>query len=199
MKTKGRLFIVSAPSGAGKSSLINAVLAEWQGEYPLERVVTFTSKVPRHCERDGIDYHFITPEQFERKAQEGFFLEWSGAYGAYYGTPNSILKGMELGTSYILIIDRVGAEQVLHKVPGAILIWITVSSIEELESRLVLRETETKAQIKSRIERARIEISAEKNEPFYHHYVENSDFSAAKLKIFSILLNTLNSSDRNSL
>ena len=79
----GKLFIISAPSGAGKTTLVTALINDIGKSHALERVVTYTSKAPRSAEVNGVDYHFVTPEQFEGYIAAGFFLEWSTAYGTY--------------------------------------------------------------------------------------------------------------------
>lgn len=192
MKAKNKLFIVSAPSGAGKSSLVSAVLATLGNQHVLERVITYTSRQPREGEREGVDYYFIAPGEFEAKIQKGFFIEWSAVYGSYYGTPQYIVEGLGLGKSYILVIDRVGAGQIIRSMPETVLIWITAPSLEVLCNRLRGRGTETEAQIMGRMNRAKIEINEEKKEPFYRYYVINDDFDATKLKIIFIILNELN-------
>src|SRR3990167_6495680 len=101
----GKIFIISAPSGAGKSTLVAATLANLEKEWPIERVVTYTSKNPRNNEVPGQDYHFIKVDEFERRIKQGFFLEWSNAYGTYYGSPRSIVNQVANGYSYIGIID----------------------------------------------------------------------------------------------
>lgn len=191
MAKKGKLFIVSAPSGAGKSTLVQAVIDLMQGQNPIERVITYTSKVPRLGEEHGRDYHFISSHEFEEKAKSGFFLEWSTAYGAYYGTPSSIIEGCAVGKSYILIIDREGARQIVKSIPDVVLIWISVPTMEALAHRLKSRGTENEAQVERRLARAKFEIDEEKKSPFYKHYVENNDFNEAKLKIFLIIKNEL--------
>lgn len=191
MKAKNKLFIVSAPSGAGKSSLVAAVLETVGNQHALERVITYTSRQPRAGEVEGVDYHFIASCEFEARIKAGFFIEWSAAYGTYYGTPRYITEGLERDTSYILVIDRIGAGQIVKSIPEAVLIWITVPSLEVLLDRLKGRGTETEEQIMRRMSRAKVEIDEEEKEPFYRYYVINDDFDATKSKVILIILSEL--------
>lgn len=181
----GKLFIISAPSGAGKTTLVTATLERLQSKWPLERVVTYTSKQPRHNERDGIDYHFISPQDFQERIDHGFFLEWSSAYQTYYGSPRSIITERAKGRSFIMIIDRVGAERVKQLVHDALLIWIAPPSFKELQRRLENRATETKDQIARRLERARVEIALENQNPLYDFTIINDDFHTAQQELES--------------
>jgi len=91
--SNAKLFIVSACSGAGKTTLVNAVIENLRKkQVPIERVITYTTKQPRAGEVDGRDYHFVSVEDFQRKIQEGFFIEYSEAYGNYYGSPKSLFE-----------------------------------------------------------------------------------------------------------
>ncbi len=191
MAVRGTLFVVSAPSGAGKTSLINAVLAELKSKYAIDRVITYTSKAPRSCEVNGVDYHFVTKEEFELLMQKGFFLENSTDYTAYYGTPAAIKNELASGKSLILIVDRRGARQVLDHVSDAILIWIHTGSVDELHKRLRDRGTETDAQISQRIMRAHIEIEAEKTESLYPHHILNDNFDDAVHRLKTVILSEM--------
>lgn len=183
----GKLFIISAPSGAGKTTLVNAVIERYGLHYDLERVITYTSKKPRTTEQHGRDYHFVSPIEFEQKIRQGFFMEWSGAYEAYYGSPRDVLNWLTRGKSFILIIDRFGAEQILKMHPAAVSIWVYTRSIDELQARLVNRNTETTDHIERRLARAKNEILAEIHEPMYKYHVLNHDFEVAVDKIFTII------------
>lgn len=176
---RGSLFIVSAPSGAGKTSLIEAVLGDLKSTHSIDRVITYTTKEPRSGEVHGKDYYFISKELFEIRIKEGFFLEWSTDYSAYYGTPASISQDLERGMSLVLIIDRKGAQQILAKIPAAVLIWIYTADLGELERRLRGRGTETESQIAHRFERAKVEIELEKVQSLYSCHILNDNFLEA--------------------
>lgn len=184
----GTLFILSAPSGAGKTSLINEVIqSNDYRQLPLERIVTYTTKKPRHTEQDGRDYHFLSVEEFEQKIAQGYFLEWSNAYGAYYGSPNHIFEKLARGISCILILDRTGAREAYKKIPQACLIWIQ-AELDLLKKRLLIRGTDTPEQIEKRINLARMEIEAEKSEKLFHHYLINNDFNDSILCLKEIIV-----------
>jgi guanylate kinase len=174
---KHSLIIVSAPSGAGKTTLV-ARLVELLGvTHGLKRLVTYATRAPRAGEIPGQDYIFISPQEFEQKIQAGFFLEWSGALGTQYGTGRDIMDHLTQGPG-VLILDQDGARK-LKKPLGATLIWVTVPSIEILEQRLRARGTENDAQITRRMARAAQEIAREKQEKLYDHHVENDDLELA--------------------
>lgn len=187
-KHQGKLFIVSGPSGVGKTTVVSCFLKRYQHLYNAHRVVTYTTKQPRNTEVDGIDYHFITEFDFQQKIESGFFLEWSGEYGALYGTPISVLQDLVSGISKILIIDRVGASQIISKYPGAILVWITVSSDDLLLKRLISRKTESLEQVQLRFSLAQKEIELERKNSMYDYYVQNDDLDAAVLNFYNIVV-----------
>lgn len=183
----GKLFIISAPSGAGKTTLVNALIDRYGFHYNIERVITYTSKKPRVSDRHGVDYHFVRPEEFELKIAQGFFMEWSGAYEAYYGSPRHVLDHVALGRSFLLIIDRAGAQQILKTYPAAVPVWIYTRSINDLYHRLVLRNTEEPDHIERRFMRAKDEVLAEITTPMYKYHVLNQDFDSAVTKVFTII------------
>lgn len=183
----GKLFIISAPSGAGKTTLVEAVLGRLGWCYPLKKVITYTCKEPRPNEKQGEDYHFICKKEFKAKMEQGFFIEWSEAYGCYYGSPRSIIDGVEHGFSYMLVIDRVGAEKIREKYKEAILIWIYTKNLEVLRERLEHRNTESSEQIECRLVCARREIAQELEVPIYNYHILNDDFERSLRKLEKIL------------
>ena len=138
MVKPGNLFIVSAPSGAGKTSLVSKAL-ELLSDKSISRAITYTTKNPRKGEMHGKDYYFISKAEFEEKIQQDYFLEYSTAYGYYYGTPRSYIYDIESGHSYIMIIDRAGAQQITKQFDKAILIWICVKDLQTLKARFQKR------------------------------------------------------------
>lgn len=188
---KGKLFVVSAPSGAGKTSLITALLYKVKGRSPLKRVVTYTTKPPRPGDVDGQDYHFVSKKEFKKKVQEGFFLEYSTAYGHYYGSPRSLLNELDTGISYIAILDKYGAKMVHEAYQEAVLIWIQTSSIEVLKKRLILRGHDSQKQMALRLSLAQQEMDEELAQKFYHFHVDNDEFSRALQKIEEIIFSKL--------
>jgi guanylate kinase len=191
MIRKGKLFIVSAPSGAGKTTLINELIGKLKPQYNIEKAITYTSRDARAEEQQGIDYHFIPVHDFEQKISEGYFLEYSTAYGTYYGTPSYILSNLHKGNSYILVIDRAGAKQIKMQHNEAVLIWIDVPSIEVLEARLRTRGTNTEDQIQKRLEIAKIEIEEEKAHKTYNYHIINDIFENTLHELSTIIVQKL--------
>lgn len=184
---QGKLFIVSGPSGVGKTTVVNKFLEEFGQLYGITRLVTYTTKKPRPNEVHAFDYHFVDSAEFEKKIESGFFLEWSNEYGSFYGTPGFVLQKLEQGFSYILIIDRIGAAQILKKYSDVVLIWIHLSSIDLLSGRLKSRNSESFEQIQTRLFLAKKEIEQELSTPMYHYYIENVDVKASVQAIFDVV------------
>lgn len=176
---RGTLFIVSGPSGVGKTTVVTEYLRQHGKDYQVSRMATYTTKTPRSTEINGVDYHFITQVEFERKIADGFFLEWSGEYGACYGTPAHVIEDVKAGKSLILVIDRLGAAQIVAKYPLAVLIWIQVSSVDVLSDRLRARKTDSFDQIQTRLFLAKKEIEQEAHAPMYHYHIANDALKLA--------------------
>jgi guanylate kinase len=153
----GNLFIVSAPSGAGKTSLVNGLLAQ---NKQIDVSVSYTTRDPRPGEVDGEDYHFITREKFMQMAQHGDFLESAEVYGNLYGTSQSWISHENgKGRDILLEIDWQGAAQVRSKFPDSIGIFILPPSLEALEARLTGRKQDSAEIIAKRLQAAREDIS----------------------------------------
>ena len=165
--SKGILFIVSAPSGAGKTTIVNAVMEKTTITYCLKRLVTYTTKKPRPTDRNGIDYHFITKQQFKSLIEEEFFLEWSCAYDSYYGTPRSLMNELHSGISYVAIVDQSGAQALSALIENSVKIWIYTKDLGILRERLEKRNTELPAIIAKRLAIAQTEIDQENKNRFY--------------------------------
>jgi guanylate kinase len=153
----GNLFIVSAPSGAGKTSLVSALL---KSNRHIALSVSYTTRAPRAGEVDGKDYHFVSREQFLEMAKKGDFLESAEVYGNLYGTSQSwIEKELVSGRDILLEIDWQGAEQVRRLMPHAISIFILPPSLSALETRLQGRGQDSPEVIARRMQAARDDIS----------------------------------------
>jgi guanylate kinase len=153
----GNLFIVSAPSGAGKTSLVTALLAN---NKDIDLSVSYTSRAPRPGETDGKDYHFISRETFLSMAAHGDFLESAEVYGNLYGTSQSwISKQIANGRDILLEIDWQGAQQVRSKFPDCIGIFILPPSLQALETRLKARAQDSAEVIARRIGAAKEDVS----------------------------------------
>jgi guanylate kinase len=178
----GSLFIVSAPSGAGKSSLVKALLAEVQG---IGLSISNTTRNARPGEVDGKDYHFISQPEFETIRDQDGFLEWAHVHGNYYGTSRAWVEGqMAIDRDVLLEIDWQGAEQVVRKVENVVSIFILPPSIEELEKRLRGRGTDTEEVILKRMGAAQLEIEQARR---FDYVILNDDFTQALLELKSIV------------
>ena len=155
----GRLIVISGPSGAGKTTVLKRLF----GCCPqLESSVSATTRPPRPGEKDGLDYHFLSPEEFARRRTEGDFLECFEVFGSgyWYGTLwSEVTPRLEAGKWVVLEIDVEGALAVLERFPDAITIFVQPASLEELERRLRGRGTESEHAIERRLEVARRELS----------------------------------------
>lgn len=145
----GALFIVSAPSGAGKTTLVKKLM---ERDAAIRHSVSYTTRHPRPGERDGHDYNFIDIQTFLAMRERGEFLEWAEVHGNFYGTSRAWLLGeMRAGRDTLLEIDWQGAQQVRALVPGAVSIFIVPPSIEELERRLRARGQDSEEVIQRRV------------------------------------------------
>ncbi|MDW5418559.1 guanylate kinase [Iodobacter sp. CM08] len=154
---KGNLFVVTAPSGAGKTTLVAALLAADQN---VQLSVSFTTRAPRPGEVDGKDYHFVAREVFEQMILNGDFFEHAEVYGNYYGTSQTwINKAIDTGRDILLEIDWQGAAQVRRLFPDAVGLFVLPPSVEVLEQRLKNRGKDSDEVIERRMAVAKEEIS----------------------------------------
>ena len=179
----GHLYIVSAPSGAGKTSLVGALFEA----LPNLRVsISNTTRAIRPGEKDGSDYFFTDIAQFKAMIEQGDFLEHASVFGNFYGTSKSaVLTQLKQGMDVILEIDWQGAQLVREKMPAAISIFILPPSLEVLEQRLTNRQQDSAEQIQRRMRDAVSEMS------HYHEYdylIVNDDFSTAAAELQSIII-----------
>ena len=167
---KGRLVILSGPSGVGKDTVIDA----WRLADPsVERVVACTTRAPRVNEVDGVDYHFLSVEQFEAMAKAGGFLEYKRVFDNYYGTPAKTPEEIiERGGIAILKIDVQGARAVMPMRPDAITVFILPPSEEVLRERIEGRKTDSPEAITKRLQEAKNEITQAKA---YQYQIVNED------------------------
>ena len=174
--------MVVAPSGAGKSSLVNALLAE---DPAICLSISCTTRAPRPAEVDGRDYRFVTVEAFERMQQSNQLLEWALVHGNYYGTPRDrIDEATALGQDVLLEIDWQGARQVKQRYPQAIGIFVLPPSIAALEERLQARGQDSQEVIARRIQAASEEIS---HAPEFEYVIINQEFSVALRELVQVV------------
>lgn len=170
---KGLLVIISGPSGSGKTTIVRELIERMRNRYPIQQVVTYTTRAIREGEKPGVDYHWISQAEFKQKIDQGFFLEWSNAYGAYYGTPRSLIDDIARGMINILTIDQVGARLIKQQIPEAVTIWLNVPSLDELRKRLINRGKNTPEDIDFRLRMAQEEMENEKKCKFYAFSLDN--------------------------
>ncbi len=189
---KGTLFLISAPSGAGKTTIVNAVLEHVKNHYGdklvLEKVITYTTRPKREGEVEEKDYFFITKEDFLEKIESGFFMEWSTWYENYYGSPAWVLDRVREGISYIAIVDRFGARSIKAIFPEVVLIWLAPVSLEVLEQRLIRRGTDLQQEIEKRLLKAALEMDEEKKEKIYEYHIINDDFNKTVQKVINCIV-----------
>lgn len=182
-KTGGKLLVVSAPSGTGKTTVTNCILDRFKGK--IERAVTCTTRAPRNGEVDGVDYRFLTPEQFREKEAADGFLETKIIYENSYGTPkDGVQKLLDQGIHALLVIDVAGGIELMKKREyDMISIFLLPPSIEELERRIRSRGTESEKVIEERVGRAKWELEQQKH---YHFAVVNDDLNTACSELTAI-------------
>lgn len=178
----GRVFVVSAPSGAGKTTLCRALLAHFDD---LRYSISYTTRAPRPGERDGVDYHFVSRAAFEAGIASGQWAEWARVHDNYYGTSAPFLdRSLAAGEDVLLDIDVQGATQLLERYPGAVTIFIMPPSLETLRRRLEGRGTDSPAVIARRIANAAAEIA---RKGFYRHVVVNDRLTAATAELIALV------------
>jgi guanylate kinase len=179
---RGNLYIISAPSGAGKTSLVNALVSSESG---IAVSISHTTRPMRPGEVDGVNYHFVDQPTFTRMIAENRFLEFAQVFDHYYGTSrDAVSRKLGEGIDVILEIDWQGAQQVRTLIPGAIGIFILVPSLADLERRLKLRGEDSDEVIARRMRDAMSEMS------HYHEYdylIVNQNFDQALADLRAIV------------
>ena len=161
----GLLFILSAPSGTGKDTVINALKEQGMDFYVVPSV---TTRPPRPGESEGNPYHFVDEEKFKQMVEADELLEYANVHGNWYGQPRKVIRdNLQAGRDVLLKIDVQGAATIRHKVPQAIFIFLVPSSLEELTQRLANRQTETDEQRLRRLADAREELTQQ----YWYDYV----------------------------
>jgi guanylate kinase len=178
----GKLFVFSAPSGSGKTTIVKNTLKQFP---ELIFSISSTTRERRANEVDGRDYFFISEDEFKKKIGDDEFVEWEIFYDYYYGTSKSFVDdNRKNGKSVVFEVDVKGAVSIKKTYPDAILIFIKPPSLEELKERLVKRNTETAVDLKKRFERAEMELGYEK---YFDYVIENKNLEKAKEKAINII------------
>lgn len=177
-----RVFVITGPSGVGKGTLIRGLMERLP---ELELSVSATTRAPRPGERDGVDYHFLGPEEFQRRIDAGDFVEHADYAGRRYGTLRSELEGrLAAGVPVVLEIEVQGARQVRAAMPEAVQVFIAPPSLAALRTRLVGRGTDDHAEVQRRLQVAEQELTAQ---PEFAHVVVNDRLDEALEELVRIV------------
>ncbi|PLX66469.1 MAG: guanylate kinase [Denitrovibrio sp.] len=181
--TKGKLFVVSAPSGAGKTTLCSRLLGRFE---TIGYSISYTTRTPRHDETDTEDYYFVSEEEFKSMLENDELLEWACVHGNYYGTSKKRVEEiLETGRDVLLDIDPKGARQLREKLDYGIYIFITAPSMEDLRKRLINRRTESEEIMNVRLTNAREEIM---HYGEYDYVIVNREINKATNELESIYI-----------
>lgn len=182
-QTRGNIFVISAPSGAGKTSLCKELIDFFP---ELSHSVSYTTRDVRAGEVNGVDYHFVDRSTFDQMVTEGAFAEWAVVHGNCYGTSlKTLQQALSVGSDILLEIDCQGARQLKANLSNAVYIFIMPPSLEELRRRLNGRNTDSDAVIEQRIANATEEMD---EATWYDHVVVNDEFDKALAQLKEIVL-----------
>lgn len=191
MASKSKLFVFSAPSGSGKTTIVREILKCYP-EFKFS--VSATTRKKRDSETDGFDYYFISEEEFQKKIDNNEFVEWEKFYDYYYGTLKSVIdNNIQNNLHTVFEVDVKGALSLKKAYPNSVLIFIAPPSVEELKKRLIKRNTETDIDLKKRVERAEMELSFKDQ---FNYVVSNSDLEYAKEEVKKIIKLELNKEEK---
>ncbi len=179
----GRLFVFSAPSGAGKNTIIDSLKVQLDS---IGYSISHTSRAPRGDEKDGVHYHFVDKETFSRMIGDGAFVEWAEVYENFYGTSYSSLEGQtSQGLEVLLDLDHQGAKDIKNRYPDSVLIYVLPPSLEILENRLRGRGADDESVMEKRLNQAMEDM---RNCVWYDYTLINDDLEKAKQEALAIIL-----------
>lgn len=180
--SRGILFVLSGPSGAGKGTLRECL---FQKVSNVVFSISCTTRPPRNGEKNGVDYRFIDKNEFMHLVDSGEFLEWAEVHGYYYGTlSDDVDRELKAGRNVVLEIDVQGARQIKKKRPDSVTIFVKPPSFEELEKRLRNRATESESDLMTRLQNARKEIN---DSSLFKHIIINDGLKRASEELVSII------------
>ena len=180
--TKGRIFVISGPSGVGKGTVVKQILKRVNNIYLS---VSVTTREIREGEKEEVNYFFKTKQKFQEMINADQFLEWAEFAGDFYGSPKSNINSyLSSGKDVILEIEIQGAKQIKAKCPDSVLIFLAPPSFEVLEERLIKRQTDSIEKVKIRLEKAREEMNETK---LFHYLVVNDEIKEAVDNVISII------------
>ena len=183
MQPNGIVFILSAPSGTGKTTVCKLLKQKLPR---LKFSISYTTRGPRNGETEGIDYHFISTIEFEKKIKNGEFLEWAKVFNNYYGTAfDSVDRHHQNGKDVIIEVDAQGAQSLRSMSYKAVFIFMMPPSLEELESRLVKRGTEPANKVRDRLEVSKKEMQ---QSTLYDYIITNNDAKETATNLLSIIV-----------
>ncbi len=181
-REKGVLFVVSAPSGAGKTTIVRRVISHLAG---VSLSLSCTTRAPRPGEQEGVDYSFITRAEFNALEKAGRFIEWAEVHGDLYGTPQANLERLSHGEDLVLEIDTQGARKIREVFSDAVLIFILPPSLEVLQGRLRSRGGDAEEAIRARLQNAQKELDQMSG---YDYIVVNEEIEEATREVASIII-----------
>ena len=179
---RGILFVVSAPSGAGKTTLLRKVISQLPG---VNLSVSCTTRAPRPEEQEGVDYVFITRDEFNAMEREGKFIEWAQVHGDLYATPRANMEKLQQGEDLVLEIDTQGARKIREEFNDGVLIFIRPPSLEVLKGRLQTRGGDSDEAMQARLHNAQKELD---QMAWYDYIVVNDDIEEATRQLASIII-----------
>ena len=184
---RGKLLVFSAPSGAGKSTIVRSVL----NKFPeLAFSISATTRERRETEEEGKHYFFISENEFKKKIEQNEFVEWEKFYDYYYGTLKSHIENLlDKGKNVVLEVDVKGALEIKKVYPDSVLVFVMPPSFDILKDRLVKRNTESQEDLKKRLERVELELSYKDH---FEHIIVNDDLNYALEEAENIIKNILN-------